>query len=317
MNLKVLCTLIFGILCVNSTPIREKAPNDFIKAPASSKFLPIVIWHGLGGHASSLNHLIADIKLYADDQLLEYEVASSINIYSIEIGKTPEEQVRNSRFMDANKQVELACEQLRQNKDLENGFIAIGVSQGGNFFRGVVESPHQGIARVPNFPEDSWESNYVAMGVNRAMLSEVMQHKLTPAGYWHGLNEKAYLEGNVFLTDINNAKTEKNPLYKKNLLKLNKFAMIKMTYDEVVDPPESSFFGYYDPKNPNKIQKLPDTTLYKEDHLGLKQLNHEGRLVFIEFEGSHLELLENEENQLLLIESLSEELFLKKLVSYL
>eukprot|EP00122_Pirum_gemmata_P021253 Pgem_evm2s19810 len=351
MNLKVLCILIFGILCVNSARytgfIRskykvQKTWTDFKEAPESSKLLPIVIWHGLGGYASSFDNFIHKIKFHVREQLFEYvgyelikdRGVSFIDIHTIKIGETRKEQVHNSFFMDANKQVELACEQLRQNKALENGFIAIGFSQGGNFFRGVVErcghylkiynlitlaSQHQGIARVPALwvPKGSWGIDNVVNGaVNRPMFTKIMQNKLAPAGYWHGLNEKDYLEGNTFLTDINNVKTEKNPLYKKNLLKLNTFAMVKMTNDKLVDPPESSHFGYYDPNDPNKIQKLKETSLYKDDYLGLKQLDLEGRLKFLEFQGHHTQLFDPREFSLFM-RNLSEELFvLEKMVDH-
>ncbi len=48
------------------------------------------------------------------------------------------------------------------------------------------------------------------------------------------------MEVNDFLTDINNEKSEKNELYKKNLSSLDRFVMFMFGNDTTVVPKESS-----------------------------------------------------------------------------
>jgi hypothetical protein len=50
------------------------------------------------------------------------------------------------------------------------------------------------------------------------------------AQYWQDpLDQAAYLAGNIFLPDINNALPTKNNTYKANLASLNAFVMVKFT----------------------------------------------------------------------------------------
>ena len=57
-------------------------------------------------------------------------------IHSIRIGNNIEEDVENSYLMNANKQVQMACDILKKDPNLKDGFNAIGFSQGSQFLRG-------------------------------------------------------------------------------------------------------------------------------------------------------------------------------------
>jgi palmitoyl-protein thioesterase len=56
-----------------------------------------------------------------------------------------------------------------------------------------------------------------------------------------------------------------------------------------VFPRDSTFFEFYATGSDSKIVPLHDSPIYKEDWIGLKQLDEKGRLVFIEVDGGHIE----------------------------
>jgi len=103
------------------------------------------------------------------------------------------------------------------------------------------------------------------------------------------LDVKAYLAGNIFLPDINNALPTKNQTYKNNILKLSNFVMVRFTEDTMVQPIESEWFGYYTPGQDKDVQTLQQTPLYQEDWLGLQVLDKQGKLAFLSVVGEHLQ----------------------------
>eukprot|EP01024_Parvocaulis_polyphysoides_P020027 TRINITY_DN191_c1_g2_i6.p2 TRINITY_DN191_c1_g2~~TRINITY_DN191_c1_g2_i6.p2 ORF type:complete len:134 (-),score=10.53 TRINITY_DN191_c1_g2_i6:43-444(-) len=98
---------------------------------------------------------------------------------------------------------------------------------------------------------------------------------------------QAYLSNSVFLAEINNDKTSKNKTYAQNLATLEKFVMVKFENDTMVVPKESAWFGYY---NGSQLLTLQEQEIYKEDWIGLKKLDQENKLVFIQKLGNHLQI---------------------------
>lgn len=66
--------------------------------------------------------------------------------------------------------------------------------------------------------------------------------------------------------------------------------MVQFLNDTIVQPRESSWFEFYEPGQSTKILKLKDSPLYKEDWLGLKQLDEQNKLKLLGTEGDHLRL---------------------------
>ena len=71
------------------------------------------------------------------------------------------------------------------------------------------------------------------------------------------------------------------------MLKLNKIMLIKGKRDTVITPRESSWFEFYD-KEGKEIVKLEDSDFYQKDFIGLKKLNEDGKIIFVEFENEHV-----------------------------
>lgn len=112
------------------------------------------------------------------------------------------------------------------------------------------------------------------------------------AEYWHDpIKEDIYRNHSIFLADINQERGV-NESYKKNLMALKKFVMVKFLNDSIVDPVDSEWFGFYRSGQAKETIPLQESTLYTQDRLGLKAMDKAGQLVFLALEGDHLQLSE-------------------------
>jgi len=119
--------------------------------------------------------------------------------------------------------------------------------------------------------------------------SQFVQSRLIPSQYFRNAeNMESYLESSNFLADINNERPVKNSTYKANLMKLEKFGMYMFSNDTTVVPKESAYF-YEVNTATEKVTKLQNRDLYREDWLGLKWLDEQGRLDFDIIDGGHMQ----------------------------
>ncbi|XP_060703451.1 palmitoyl-protein thioesterase 1 isoform X1 [Hemiscyllium ocellatum] len=284
------------LLCVSfvwETVSWKTASND-------TEPVPVVIWHGMGD--SCCNPLsMGFIK-----KLVEQEI-TGIYVLSLEIGNSIAEDMENSFFMNVNDQVELVCNILSKDKNLQNGYNAMGFSQGGQFLRAVAQrcpSPamlklitfggqHQGVYGLPRCPgETSQICNLIRKMLNVGAYSSPIQDHLVQAEYWHDpLNEDLYREKSIFLADINQERGI-NETYKVNLMKLKKLVMVKFLNDTMVDPVDSEWFGFYKVGQAKDTYSLQESALYQEDRLGLKTMDKAGKLQFLTVNGDHLQFSE-------------------------
>ena len=65
--------------------------------------------------------------------------------------------------------------------------------------------------------------------------------------------------------------------------------LAKWISDTTIIPSESSHFGFYDLGQDNTTLTLQELPLYKEDWLGLRELDTNGKLHFREMEGDHMD----------------------------
>ncbi|XP_054349372.1 palmitoyl-protein thioesterase 1 isoform X2 [Pongo pygmaeus] len=298
--------------------------------------LPLVIWHGMGDSCCN------PLSMGAIKKMVEKKIPG-IYVLSLEIGKTLMEDVENSFFLNVNSQVTTVCQTLAKDPKLQQGYNAMGFSQGGQFLRAVAQrcpSPpminlisvggqHQGVFGLPRCPgESSHICDFIRKTLNAGAYSKVVQERLVQAEYWHDpIKEDVYRNHSIFLADINQERKKRekkavrvypgqeagkqpipmgkkhsgtgsgrpenwkallpllvsdgndlrccwpffqgiNESYKKNLMALKKFVMVKFLNDSIVDPVDS------------------------EDRLGLKEMDNAGQLVFLATEGDHLQLSE-------------------------
>jgi palmitoyl-protein thioesterase len=226
-----------------------------------------------------------------------------IYIKSLQIGPNPAKDIENGFFLNVNEQVTMVCEMLSQDKLLENGYNAIGLSQGGQFLRAVAQrcpnppmlnlislgGQHQGVFGLPrcSAPKQEW-CEIIDKLLTHAAYSEWVQKFLVQAEYWHDpFKPQIYAENSVFLADINNERVV-NKTYRDNLQKLRNLVLVMFEGDTIVQPKDSEWFGYFVDGQDKIMYKMEDSLLYKEDRIGLKALNESGRLHLLSVPGNHL-----------------------------
>ncbi|KRZ50703.1 Palmitoyl-protein thioesterase 1 [Trichinella nativa] len=253
---------------------------------------PVVMWHGMGDTCCNLGSLGAIINV------LEREIPG-IYVLSLRFGNTSTEDIENSYFGNINKQISDVCNQLANDEHLQNGYHAIGFSQGSQFLRAVAQrcpSPpmrnyisiggqHQGVFGLPRCQGSIKLCNFARMLLNYGAYVQFVQNNVIQAQYWHDpLHENTYRDKSIFLAEINNEKVL-NQTYIENLQKLQNMVMIKFTRD-------SMWFGFYAPGQAVDVIPLKETELYKNDRLGLLQMEKDGKLHFLETNGDHLQFTE-------------------------
>ncbi|XP_061110760.1 palmitoyl-protein thioesterase 1-like isoform X2 [Conger conger] len=272
-------------------------PLLFGSAWGSNTIIPLVMWHGMGDSCCN------PISMGSIKKMVEEEVPG-IYVRSLMIGETILEDMENGFFMDVNKQVAFVCNQLSQDSKLKWGYNAMGFSQGGQFLRAVAQrcpfppminlitvgGQHQGVYGLPRCPgESSQACDWIRKMLNYGAYKNIVQKHIVLAQYWHDpFNEELYRTHSLFLADINQERAV-NESYKKNLKFLKNFVMVKFLRDSIVDPVDSEWFGFLKPGQAKETETLQESTLYKEDRLGLAEMDKAGKLVFLAVDGDHLQ----------------------------
>lgn len=255
------------------------------------RFRPVVFVHGLG-----------DVFNGPGMSMLTNSVKSEfhwIRIFSAEPGGGLFSMAKPFPSM-----VEDFVKQIQSIPSLKDGFNLVGYSQGGLIARAYVEKyndppvynlislhgPQSGISMCPGGQLMGTVQRIAALPCEYAMHWALV----TPHDYWRGRDfqgvhsKETYLSWNTYLQDINNEGVKFNQTYRDNMLKLNRYVLVKALQDSVVIPNESEWHGYYEWGNFDKILKMEETEEYKEDRIGLKTLNEQGRILKLTTNGPHV-----------------------------
>lgn len=262
--------------------------------------LPLVIWHGLGDD-------------FERDALKEVaQLAESTNpgtyVHLIRLADDGNGDRQATFFGNVTEQVASVCTQLASDPILSSApaINALGFSQGGQFLRGYIQrcnnppvhnlvtfgSQHNGISEFRSCKLGDWLCNGVEGLLRSGRWTAFAQSHVVPAQYFRDPEElDAYLEHSNFLADINNEREVKNASYKKRLESVNRFAMFMFEDDTIAVPKESALFAEVNATD-GTLTPLQERQLYKEDWLGLRKLDEEGKLDFKSVPGQHMELTE-------------------------
>eukprot|EP00350_Pseudokeronopsis_sp_OXSARD2_P003418 CAMPEP_0170540524 /NCGR_PEP_ID=MMETSP0211-20121228/512_1 /TAXON_ID=311385 /ORGANISM="Pseudokeronopsis sp., Strain OXSARD2" /LENGTH=145 /DNA_ID=CAMNT_0010842967 /DNA_START=720 /DNA_END=1154 /DNA_ORIENTATION=+ len=113
------------------------------------------------------------------------------------------------------------------------------------------------------------------------------QRIVAPADYFRvWFLEFIFKWASSYLAPLNNEIFEKSAENKERILALEKLVLAMWTKDTVVIPKESAWF--YKVGFLGEIIPLEEQEMYKEDWLGLKQLNEEGKIDFLTIRGHHI-----------------------------
>lgn len=273
--------------------------TSFISEKQDHEPTPVIFWHGMGDTA------FGSINI---DRLALQKKFPGMKVFSIQIGNNVVEDELAGYFSNVNQQVDQACAEILKNDIIKKhaSFNGVGFSQGAQFLRALVQrcpfrengikvkniislgGQHQGVFGLPKCFTSIF-CDYIRSFLSHEAYDEDVQEHLVQAEYWHDpVHEDDYRKKNIFLADINN-ENQINETYRNNLLALENLILVQFLQDEMVVPRESSLFGFYEPYQAKEILSLEESRLYKEDRLGLRQLNESGRLKMIRIPGLHLQ----------------------------
>ena len=248
---------------------------------------PIAVFHGIVDSCQMKNTSILVNDLRRD---------LGIHVECIEIGNG----FFDTFLKNFESQVEEACEKIKSNPNFQSKFSILGISQGTLIGRYVIEKcnmkgqvmrylsfdgPQMGIGSIPKLTCGKFCDILVNM---TAPLFYKMKNVLAPAAYFrYKFDQEYYNEHNTFLKMLNNENEIKDKEIYKRFSSLEKVKLIKSKSDSVIVPRESSWFMFYDTEGKN-IVPLEESRFYKDDFIGLRKLNEEGKLTFVEFRDEHV-----------------------------
>lgn len=261
---------------------------------------PIVILHGITSDTNELAPVAKWLKSRFPN-----------SVYNIEIGNGK----RNSLFKTMDWQLKELCNTIYSIPQLEDGFHFIGMSQGGLLARGYVQ-------RCNRFPVRNlitWVSPQAGVyGFNEVyfdwakVYTPLYQSLYSFAGYWKDPYQwDVYLANSTFLPYLNNESPDMNAYAargfdfhqnRERILSLDNFVMIWSANDDVISPPQSGKFEFYDIvcgsretpgcqeriiRDALEVQDFFHSPQYVKDLLGLRTLFHSGKLHMLETNCTH------------------------------
>eukprot|EP01104_Vermistella_antarctica_P013482 TRINITY_DN4080_c0_g1_i2.p1 TRINITY_DN4080_c0_g1~~TRINITY_DN4080_c0_g1_i2.p1 ORF type:complete len:257 (+),score=52.51 TRINITY_DN4080_c0_g1_i2:158-928(+) len=116
-------------------------------------------------------------------------------------------------------------------------------------------------------------------------LCSSLQDTISFAQYWrdpYRLDD--YLEKSKFLADLNNERADKNYTYVERLRSLHHLVLVRSSIDEVIVPSEAEWFGQFNVSQSGELITLAmnETQMYKEDWLGLRDMNENSQVHLFE-----------------------------------
>jgi len=241
-------------------------------ATTLEKDIPIVVLHGIASSAKNMQVLSEWLKETFDR-----------DVFNIEIGNGE----LNSVYMPLDQQLTILCNTIYNIRELSYGFDFIGMSQGGLLARGYLEDCN--VFPVRNLINLASPNGGVIEETSLDMYSKFYQQHFSLSGYWRDpLRLEEYLNRCSYLPYLNNEKKhEFSSQYKARILSLKNYIVIWSPFDDVLNPPESAKFSFYDDEY--NIIPLRETALYKDDSLGLRRLDEENRFHIYETNCTHVQ----------------------------
>lgn len=269
-------------------------PSNFSKPSA------IVLWHGLGDNfnSSGMRHMAEILN----------QIMPTVYVHSVYLDVNPLEDEKRSLFGDANREVDIVCDQLANIPELADGFGAIGFSQGGLFLRALIErcpnvtvstlvtfgSPHMGVLELPLCERDD---DWICKGRNELLKKQVwnpsVQKSVVPAQYFRDpLHYRNYQEYSNFLCAVNNENPDTfSEAAKERFKRIEKLVLIKFEQDTTLVPKESAFFQEISAIT-GQIVDFEKTRFYKADLMGLQELHKDNKIDFYSVDDQHMRFLD-------------------------
>ena len=248
---------------------------------------PIAVFHGIVDSCSMRNTSILVNDLKND---------LGVHVECIEVGNGFWDSVMKPMY----QQVEFACESIKSNPNFQGKFNVLGISQGTLIGRYIVEKcqmkgqvvrylsfdgPQMGVGYVPKIDCGTFCDWILNLTVP---LAYKFQDTIAPMGYLKYRNDRSYYdEHDVFLKMLNNDYEVKDPEIIRRFTALEKAKFIKAKRDSVIVPRDSSWFEFYD-YDGKTIVPLEESDFYINDYIGLRKLDEQGKVSFVEIDQEHV-----------------------------
>ncbi|CAL6099635.1 Palmitoyl-protein_thioesterase [Hexamita inflata] len=261
--------------------------------------VPLVLIHGFGADETVFDELILNIK----KNFPERTVLAPHILFGF----------FSSIFCGLTRYTRVTATKIQEITNAEC-IDVIGHSQGGLVARAYIQlySGEKGHPRVRNFislagaqggfycgdncPDFGSTFNKWMKAAQKAMYSNFLQVRVTPAGFWRDpYKYSKYQKQCGVLAKINGeclGQTE--GAGKANMLKLSKYYNMYSAIDEILLPSTSGNFAMYEPETGN-ILELEQNPIYTEDRIGLKQLKTQGKLVQCRRDIYHMDFIFSQE----------------------
>ena len=222
--------------------LASTTPATSTAALATSTLPPVVLMHGMGdaGTSEGMRSVAEAIRqAFPGRHVVSLDVANGMD----------------SALVTMDAQVAAIAAAVAADKRLAGGFDAVGLSQGALLMRAFVErhggdykvrklfslcGPQEGIGRCPQV------AMYQALCPVFEMDPYGAEVPIAFSGYWKDVrDEKAYLEHNHFLPDVNNERPRRNETYRENMLALEAYVLVHATADSMIVPRESELHGFF------------------------------------------------------------------------
>lgn len=256
-------------------------------------YQPILIWHGMGDSCDGSMTKIND--------LIERHVLNA-RVYCV---STPgiAGDLLGSFWGDISAQINAVCTDISTQEDFKRGYIGIGFSQGGLFMRALVQKcdvpvtklisiggPQGGVISLPSchVPHLSIYCKVMDYIIDSIGFFSVVQRSIVQAQYLYSPTRES-----PFLEDINGGTTSSNVNgkqchdYRTRISNLDRMVLFAFTDDTMIEPPESSHFGYYNESTGSIV--LLDEQQHLLRCLGLDTLLQRERLELRFIQGRHME----------------------------
>ena len=253
---------------------------------------PVLLLHGMGDASSNLGmaSLCHSVRQHIPGT---YVVCSSVADGTASFTSRMETQID-----------QLAAA-VASDVQLQSGFHAIGLSQGGLVLRGYVErqlnpsvrrlitisSPHSGVGSCPKG----------MMWAYLCPLFELSPYNLpiSFSDYWKDVasGEAAYLSSSRWLADVNNEKSNSSSTHtiegirgrRAGMIALERYVLVEALNDTFIVPRESTTHGFWAWGQKGVVVSMRESIGYREDQLGLRTLDLTGRLRILGYLGDHLQ----------------------------
>jgi palmitoyl-protein thioesterase len=158
-----------------------------------------------------------------------------------------------------------------------------------------IGGPNMGVSDIPGC-FDGAICNTINDLAREFVYMGIVQSHLGPAGYFRDpSNMEGYLK-TEFLPYLNNEAGDATvkAAIKQRFSALNGAMLVKFTEDVTVFPRESEWFQAVDPADMKTVIALKDSDFWKDDYIGLRYLDEQSKVQWIEIVGQHLQFSEDD-----------------------